>query len=267
MSYDNKNIFWLINQKWEIVYNLDKEKGAISILEQLNASMKYGFGMDEFGRCKPINNAATHKFITGVFDDISKKNDKSYVEEIFEICDFEFSGEKYILEKQAIDSFKINHSKKIVGLNIGCGQRWPSRLWPNDNWIELASLILKDGYEVLWLGGPDEHEKNLFLQKESGGLYLGHYTIDEFISLMDKCDIIVTQVTMALHIAIGLEKRIVLMNNIFNKNEFDLYNLGEIIEPQNPCRCYFSPICEHESMLQITPEIIYNAIKRQIKLV
>lgn len=265
LIYSNKNIFWLLNQKWDIVYNLDKEKGAISILEQIKSSNKYGFGMDLFGRCQPINNAANNKFLTGIFDDISKNNKKSYVEEIFEICDFEFSGEKYILEKPSINPFNLDHSKKIIGLNTGCGSRWPSRLWPNANWITLATLLLKNSYEVLWLGGADEHDKNLLLQKESGGLYFGHFEITNFINLMDHCDVVVTQVTMALHIAIGLEKRIILMNNIFNKYEFDLYTLGEIIEPQNPCGCYFNPVCEHESMLQITPTMILSAIKRQIE--
>ena len=44
---------------------------------------------------------------------------------------------------------------------------------------------------------------------------------------------------MALHIAIGLSKHVVLLNNIFNKNEFHLYGKGKIIEPAVNCiGCY-----------------------------
>jgi heptosyltransferase-2 len=46
---------------------------------------------------------------------------------------------------------------------------------------------------------------------------------------------------MGLHVAIGLEKKIVLFNNIFNRHEFDLYDQGVIIEPEVPCKgCYKS---------------------------
>ncbi len=60
-----------------------------------------------------------------------------------------------------------------------------------------------------------------------------------FINLVSNMDLVVTAVTMAMHITLGLEKKIVLFNNIFNKNEFELYGLGEIIEPENKCTCFF----------------------------
>jgi len=44
---------------------------------------------------------------------------------------------------------------------------------------------------------------------------------------------------MTLHIAIGLGKQVILLNNIFNKNEFYLYEKGTIIEPKLSCvGCY-----------------------------
>ena len=36
-------------------------------------------------------------------------------------------------------------------------------------------------------------------------------------------DLVVTAVTMAMHIALGLGKKLVLFNNIFNPHEFELY--------------------------------------------
>ena len=267
LKYNKRNIIWLLSQKWDILYNLDKDKEAISLAEKINAKHKYGFGMDQYGRCRPFNDLANHKFMTGLFDDISKENKKNYMQEIFELCDFEFNGEKYILDKNDETIFDIDHTKKIIGLNTGCGKRWPSRLWPDEYWIQLALQMQKQGYDVLWLGGPDEDEKNMYFQGKAGGLYLGYYPLKNFISLLNHCDLLVTQVTMALHIGIGLGKRIVLMNNIFNKYEFELYGLGEIIEPQNPCGCYFTPFCIHDSMRQITPEIIQSTIERQLELI
>lgn len=264
LEYNNKNLIWLLNQKWDNVYNLDKEKGAVAIAERINAKSKFGFGMDEYGRCRPLNSFADHKFMTGIFDDISKRNEKSYLQEIFEICGFKFEGEKYVIERNNEKIIQIDHSRKIIGFNTGCGKRWSSRLWSNDYWTELALMVQNNGHNVLWLGGPDEHEQNILFKKKAGGYYFGCYPLMKFINVLHECDLIVTQVTMALHIAIALEKRIVLMNNIFNRYEFELYDLGEIIEPMDPCGCYFNPICIHNSMQQITPTIIYSAIERQL---
>ena len=117
------------------------------------------------------------------------------------------------------------------------------------------------------LGGSQEHEKNLKNANMSGATYLGHFPLQDFISLVDQCDLVVTQVTMALHIAIGLGKKIVLMNNIFNRHEFELYGLGEIVESPEQCGCYYSTNCPHESMRKILPDYVMNSIKRQINKV
>ena len=48
---------------------------------------------------------------------------------------------------------------------------------------------------------------------------------------------------MAMHITIGLGKKIVLFNNIFNRNEFELYDQGMILEPDMPCQCFYQATC------------------------
>ncbi len=116
---------------------------------------------------------------------------------------------------------------------------------------------------MIWLGGKNEHEKNKKFAEEGLGVYPGYFSLEEFIDLIDRCDVIVTQVTMALHIAIGLQKKIVLMNNIFNKFEFELYGLGEIVEPSVDCGCYYSQNCPHNSMEKIFYSVVSDAVLRQ----
>jgi heptosyltransferase-2 len=82
---------------------------------------------------------------------------------------------------------------------------------------------------------------------------------------MNHCDAIVSAVTMAMHIAVGLKKPLILMNNIFNKYEFELYGRGEIVEPDKECKCFFSPNCKNEEyfcMEHLKPEKIFSAVKR-----
>src|SRR5205085_11668248 len=121
-----------------------------------------------------------------------------------------------------------------------------SRLWPIESWAELANKLLDSGHSVVLLGGPDEEPRNLEIERLTRGRakYLGTFPLQKFIALMDQCDLIVTGVTMAMHIAIGLSKPLVLMNNIFNPYEFgDLYGLGEIVQPDKECICFFRGQC------------------------
>ena len=45
-----------------------------------------------------MNQLAEHKYLTGVFDQISQANTKPYVQEIFELCGFDFRGEEYVFD-------------------------------------------------------------------------------------------------------------------------------------------------------------------------
>ena len=125
---------------------------------------------------------------------------------------------------------------------------------------------MEKGYFVLLLGGSQEHEKNVTISERSGATYLGHFPLNKFINLINQCDLVVTQVTMSMHLTIGLGKKIVLMNNIFNPNEFNLFDLGEIIEPPKPCECYYKGNCINGTscMETISTDTILDAVERNI---
>jgi heptosyltransferase-2 len=67
---------------------------------------------------------------------------------------------------------------------------------------------------------------------------------------------------MALHIALGLTKEIVLFNNTVNRHEFELYGLGEILEPEFECPCYYSPVCPNNCMQYIYPDRVFQTCQR-----
>jgi ADP-heptose:LPS heptosyltransferase len=248
---------------FDLLINLDKDREACALATTLSATTKRGFILHN-GVPAPVDALAVHKFLTGLWDDLNKENTKSYPEEIFEICGFEFAGEKYLLETFSDRGYQwsMPEGKRIVGLNTGCGGRWTSRLWAEENWAALARRLADAGVLPLLLGGEQEHAKNLRIAEESGALYLGHFPLPQFINLVHHCDLVVTAVTMAMHITIGLNKKIVLFNNIFNRHEFELYGLGEILEPGVPCTCYFSPECPNNCMQYITVDRVFTAVTR-----
>jgi ADP-heptose:LPS heptosyltransferase len=148
---------------------------------------------------------------------------------------------------------------------VGVGDVWKTRQYHFDQWLRLAEILLEEGYEVVMLGGQAEDEMNKKIALQTGAKYFGVGPISEFIATVNKCDLMVTCVTLGLHIAIGLQKKVVLLNNIFNKHEFYLYNKGIILEPPLPCTmCYktrFDDRCEAANCMDlIRPPEIVNAV-------
>jgi ADP-heptose:LPS heptosyltransferase len=269
IKFDFKAYPLLNDIEFSWIINLDKDLTACGLIKQLHSNKKSGFTLS-YGKPEPLDNFAENKFLTGLFDDVNKANKKSYLEEIFEICGWEYSGEKYILDYENTKKWNIpNEGKPIIGLNTGCGSRWLSRLWDELHWEKLIKLLQKYGYFPLILGGVRENEKNINLSNLTGAYYPGYFPLNRFISLVNQCDMVVTVVTMALHIAIALEKEVVLLNNIFNPSEFELYGRGKIVEPDKPCKCFFSPECinpQYFCMNELPAEKVYNAVNNLIKV-
>ena len=252
LKWEESSVSYLSNQEFDIAINLDKEKEACMLLSLVNSKDKFGFIWKD-GHLNTATNNTEHKLITGLFDHISKRNTKNYLQEIFEICHFDFNGEDYKinLNQKGSDIWKkklrkLANGKTIIGLNTGCGLRWQTRLWPKEHWVELINNLERQGYFCLLMGGPDEDETNHYYAKQTNATYLGTFSLEEFISITNNTDIIVTPVSMMMHIAIALKKQLMLFHNIFNIHEFELYGRGIIIEPTSGCDCYFGNSCSRE---------------------
>ncbi len=269
-SFDLENIK---AREFDIAINLDKEEEACRLLAAVKAEKKYGFIWKE-GHLNAATSAAEHKIITGLFDHISIKNKKSYPEEIFEICHMDFDKEEYLL------NYSINLAKKwkgvfsdkakgrqLIGLNTGCGNRWKTRLWPDEYWINFINSLDSNVYFPVLLGGPQENDKNSSLAEKTHAWYPGTFPLKEFIAMTSNFDAVVTQVTMMMHIAVAHKIPMVLMNNIFNKHEFELYNRGVIVEPETGCDCFYGNTCSRNRpcMYDIKPETIKNELVQLLK--
>lgn len=242
----------IVQEEFDIAINLDKDIEACMMLADIKSKNKFGFTCTNYHIDIATKNAK-HKLITGLFDHISKTNTKNYLEEIFEICHFNFNREEYIInlnqELSNIWSKKLKNlsdGKIIIGLNTGCGERWKTRLWPKEYWIELINNLEKVGYFCLLMGGPDEDEMNRFYENKTNATYLGTFPLEEFIAITNNTEIIVTPVSMMMHISLALKKQLMLFHNIFNVHEFELYKRGVIIEPTSGCDCYFGNSCSRE---------------------
>ncbi len=270
-KFDFPSVYAIQNMRFDIAINLDKETEACSLLKDVKANVKYGFIWNNHHIDVATPNAE-HKLITGLFDNISKENKKNYLEEIFEICHLSFHDEPYLLNidtslSKKWQALKVQSAcQPVIGLNTGCGKRWTTRLWPNEYWLQLINELKTQGFYPVLLGGEAEDENNKLLAKNSGAYYPGHYSLKEFIAITSNCDLVVTQVSMMMHIVTALRIPLVLMNNIFNRNEFYLYHNGVIVEPTTGCDCYYGSTCirERNCMQDISVEMILNEIKNLV---
>jgi len=270
LAYDLVGVERARNGVYDIAINLDKEVEACALLRDVRAAEKFGFTL-EAGHIAPATPAAWHKLVTGVFDGCSKANTKHYLDEIFEIVHQPFSGEEYQLDVDPALEAKwrslrtLAAGRPIVALNTGCGERWSTRLWPEERWTALIQALQKDGCFPVVVGGAQEHAMNERFQAATGCHYPGHFSLKEFFALMANTDIVVTQVSMNMHIAIALKKRLVLFNNIFNAHEFHLYGRGVIVQPTTGCDCYYGNTCSRQRacMLDIDVDAVMAHIRSE----
>jgi len=270
-KFEYKNIFPLFSQEFDIAINLDKDVEACTLLSFVKAKKKYGF-IRENNHLAGTNAAADRKIVTGLFDDESKANTKSYPEEIFDICELDFQKEEPVLNvnKELVKKWEMLKEnaggKKIVGLNTGCGPRWNTRLWPDEYWIELIKQLQNAGYYPVALGGTAEDARNKSFVEKTGLYYPGTYSLEEFIAITANCNLVVTAVSMMMHIAIGLKRPLVLFNNIFNKHEFEMYGRGIIVEPHSGCDDFYGNTCTRDKccMNDLPVKDVFAAIQKLI---
>jgi heptosyltransferase-2 len=134
-------------------------------------------------------------------------------------------------------------------------------------WVELIKLLEAHGLQPILLGGPEEVEMSARLVDATGCSASGVQPLEIFYAMIERCECVVSAVTMAMHLAIGARTPLVLLNNIFNRHEFELYGRGEIVEPPSLCDCYYSPVCRtgRKCINEILPEAVLEAVLRSLK--
>lgn len=271
LPFNLESILMLQATSFDTIYNLDKDKEACALAFQLNALRKFGYTLHQ-GHPMGLTPAAEFSIKKGIDDKFSQSYTLSYPQEIFRICKLgKFVPEKheYILPyfKRLPHPISVrNPEQRVVGLNTSFGERWEARRWKKYHWLSLCSLLKQSGYQVVLLGDKKGDGFNRFLQQETGVHYFGAHPLKKFLqTVLDACDIVVTMVTATMHFALGMKKKVVVLNNVFNSKEFELYGRGEIVEPLQSCKCYYGKTCtnkEYRCMDSLHPTMVLNAIKR-----
>jgi heptosyltransferase-2 len=274
----NANFFKFV--KFSIAFNFDMSREASAILMETQASIKKGFSLSKYGSVIPADSKSERWFKMGITDEIKKKNTKTYQEHIFYISGLSYKREKPQINLDLMDrqkanhfykKFKLNSYKKILGLNIGAGTRWPMKKWTFDGFVYLAKKI-KNKYPnvgILIYGGPDEQEiipKYLKTLKDKVISTGTDNSLREFAALVDLCQVLVTGDTLALHIGVALNKRVVAYFGPTADAEIDLYDRGEKLRSEILCPDFYMDKCSQQftCMDHLTGETVFKSVERQL---
>jgi heptosyltransferase-2 len=272
----------LQTRTFDRVINLDASKTSAALAAAARSDRKDGFVLDERGYVQPTNEPARRWLEAGVFDDIKRQGTATYQDRMADILGltgrkhryvFELSQDEMARARKHLDSIGLDFTRPVIGLNTGAGGRWPLKQWREEGYVDLVSRIAgREAVQFLLLGGPAEQDRNDRLKRASAVPLLDpgcDNTVRHFAALLAHCDVAVTGDTLAMHLALALEKRTVVLFGPTSAAEIELYGLGEKVVPDMTClscyknSCDFVPNC----MDLITTDMVESALLRQLSMV
>ncbi|HMI86383.1 MAG TPA: glycosyltransferase family 9 protein, partial [Polyangiaceae bacterium] len=246
------------------------------------SSRKDGFLLDERGYVQPTNDAARRWLEAGIFDDIKRQGSSTYQDRMAEIRGLAGRKHRYVFElaadevrraKTHLQSIGLDFGRPVIGLNTGAGGRWPLKQWREDGYLELVARVgHREDVQFLLLGGPAEQDRNDRLKRASSVRLLDpgcDNTVRHFAALLGHCDLAITGDTLAMHLALAMGKRAVVLFGPTSSAEIELYGLGEKVVPKMECLSCYKTSCDFvpNCMDLISTDMVEDAVMRQLAIV
>lgn len=270
----------LLSRTFDVVINPDASPRSCEIATLPRARAGFGYRLGPEGAAIALNRAADRWLEMGGSDLLKRANTRSYQSILHEICDVDPAGQHIVLGLTPAEAaarnvlageIGIDPRRPVVGLNTGAGARWRHKKWRAEGFVELIEMIL-DGSraQVVLLGGELENERNTLIKSAFGHRVRNPASkgIRSLVRMVDLCDTVVTGDTLALHVALGLGKRVVALFGPTSAAEIDMYGLGaKIVSPVDCVCCYLSD-CDRQPgcMDLIDAATVYRHLEEQMKI-
>lgn len=237
--------------KFDVLFAVDKSMEAGALAESIQSNIKFGFGLNTWGGIKPFTEDAQYQFDIGLDDELKFRiNQKPETQQITESMGMRWERDPYILhltESEKAQSAEwrkqINpNGERVIGYNTGCSLLYPNKKMTIEKSIEIiAEWRANFPSDIVALyGGPEDeerqaamkaafaHDVNVVNTPTRGGLRNG-------IVWMNTADLILSGCSLGMHIAIGLQKKVIAWFGVSCIQEVDLYEKG--IKIQSPISC------------------------------
>jgi heptosyltransferase-2 len=255
LNYDAASLERIVGETYDWVINLDKETEALLAMERAKEPLKSGFKQSAQGKVVPADVHSEYAHRLGVDDDLKfRLNQKTYQEISFEQLGLKFKGEEYLFsvrdsdKKQAAAYLSakgfdgLGSGKPVIGLNTGSGWRFAGKKLSREQLLTLCEKLVRDlGATVLLLGGEDEKLRNAWIENNASVpvINTGSHPIRVFAAIVEKCDLVITGDTTAMHIAIAVKTPAIVHFGSTCASEIELYGRGRKLITALPCApCY-----------------------------
>ena len=280
-EYGPDALLQLQTRTFDRVINLDAGKTSAALASMANAKQKDGFVLDTRGYVQATNPAARKWLEMGVFDDLKRLGARTYQDIMLEIIGCSGAPHRYVLElteeerargRVHLERLGLDLSRPVIGLNTGAGQRWQLKQWREEGYLELVALLAKrHAVQFVLLGGPEERERHQRLVSQSRVPLIDSgcdNSVRHFSAIVAACNLVVAGDTLAMHLALALKRRAVILFGPTSSAEIEMYGLGEKVVPQMDCLVCYKPTCDFvpNCMDLISTNMVEAAVERQLSV-
>ena len=260
--------------KFDYVISLDDELEILKTLRSLGIEVDVGSYEDQNGNASYTDNSSLW-FDMGLIsslgkeeaDRLKKKNNLEHNDILSRILDIDID-EPHFCEDISLHPLDERFTDRFfkIGLNLGAGERWPSKKLRMTEAVELVRELKKmrikeKNTQIYLLGGESEKGMNQALEgKFSKELVnTGHLnTLKEFAKIISSMDLIISSDSLALHLAIAQKIKTVSFFSPTSSAEIGTFGTGIKLKSLSDDYCSYVPNADNST---ITAERIIKGIK------
>jgi len=281
IPYSTDALIHLSSRTFNRVINLDTGKISAGMATIAKAKEKIGYILHKDGYVISTNAAADEWLRMGIFDDLKRANQRSYQEIMCSIIGLPTEGMKYVLELTEIEKEEgrshllrlgLDLNKSIIGIHTGGGGRWLLKQWNEEGFVALISELLHElGHDaqILLFGGPLERELNRrIIDKVNVPVFDAgcDNEVRHFAALINCCSVVLSSDSLAMHVAVAMGRRTVVLFGPTSSTEVELFGLGEKVVPDLDCLVCYKRVCDFipNCMDSISVDMVKRAILSQL---
>jgi heptosyltransferase II len=210
----------LAQEKFDILVNLEKDIGICTLVNQIEAAVKYGFYFDDESHSIATRQKSTEYLLSG--QENHGNIARNALELLYETVGETWNGQGLVLSPPEGQAIKYD-----IGFNHAVGSKWPTKAWPMASWKALEQQ-LKDKYSISW--------------------QQGHEDLGQYIEWINSCRMIVTSDSLGQAIGQALGKDVITLYGPTNFLRMDRIPHVKVVSstlvcPHMPC---YLPVCRFD---------------------
>lgn len=275
----------LDGRRFHFLACLDKDAEALALSRRLQAGRKAGYAPTDFNTVTVWNSGAIYALQLGLSDDLKyRRNRLTHPQILYRMLELDYEGDGYGLTvpeaaratvAARAAELRLAAGRPRVGLNTGCGPVFRTKQWTVEAMAELATrLVRHHTADVVLLGGPSERALHADILARIEPDVRPHVLdsgtdnpLEVFFAIVETLDVVATADTLAMHVAIALQRPVVAWFGPTCEQEVDLFGRGEKIVTDYACSpCYLKTCDVRPSCMQaLTAARVEEAVARVLK--